>query len=109
MEIYDRGLRLRELRKECGFTQEKVAERLGVTRTTVGAYERNEKTPSLEVLERIAVIYHTSVDYILGLDKRKGFFMDELTDTHQKIVLDIVNLLKEEQREKRGERTTHVR
>lgn len=96
MEIYDRGLRLKALRKKAGLTQKDVATKLGITRSTVSAYERNNKSPSLEMLEGLAVLYHSSVDYILGLDNRTNFFIDDLTDNQQQIILTIVKLLRDE-------------
>ncbi len=96
MDIYDRGLRLKTLRKKCGLTQQDVADRLGVTRSTVSAYERNDKSPSLDVLERMAILYHSSIDYIMGLEKRTNLYIDDLTPNQQKIILAIVKMLRDE-------------
>ena len=77
MEIYDRGLRLKNLREKCRLSQKKAAERLEVTRSTISAYERNTKTPSVDMLVRLAILYHSSVDYILGLEDRTSIYVDE--------------------------------
>lgn len=68
MEIYDRGWRLKALRKKRGLSQKAVADRLGVDRAAISAYERNIATPRIDVLENLALLYRTSVDYILGMD-----------------------------------------
>lgn len=96
MEIYDRGLRLKALRKKCGLTQQDVANRLGITRSTVSAYERNNKSPSLDVLERMAIMYHSSIDYMMGLENRTNFYIDDLTPNQQEIILAIVKMLRDE-------------
>jgi len=96
VEVYDRGLRLKTLREKRGLSQKEVAARLGVTRATVSGYECNIKAPKLETLERLAVLYRTSVDYILGLDHRANIYIDDLTDSQQQTVIDIVNRLREE-------------
>jgi transcriptional regulator with XRE-family HTH domain len=96
MEIYDRGLRLKALRKKCRLSQQEVADRLGITRSTVSAYECNNKSPSLDVLERMAVLYHSSVDYMLGMDNRTSFYIDDLTPAQQEIILNIVQMLRDE-------------
>lgn len=94
MEIYDRGARLKALRKKHGFSQVQVAKRLDVTRSTISAYERNIKTPSVEVLEGLAILYRSSVDYILGLDHRRNLYIDDLTESQQATVETIVNVLR---------------
>ena len=96
MEIDDRGIRLKELRKKRRLSQKEVADRIGVATGTISAYECNTKTPSVEVLESLALLYNASVDYILGLDKRTNFYIDDLTASQQEIVLNIVRMLREE-------------
>lgn len=94
MEIYDRGLRLKQLRKKRGLTQKEVADRLKICTGTVSAYERNIKTPSLEILEQLAILYNTSPNYILGFDKKTSLFIDDLTEKQQQLVLSILDILK---------------
>lgn len=96
MEIYDRGLRLKELRERRGLTQKEVADRLHVTRATVSAYERNTKSPRLDTLEAMAVLYRSSVDYMLGLENRTNLYIDDLTESQQAAIMDIVERLRKE-------------
>lgn len=94
MEIYDFGLRLKSLRKSKSLSQEDVANKLNVTKSTISSYERNIITPSVEVLVDLAILYNSSVDYILGLDKRTHLFLDDLSDIQQKTILEMVDILK---------------
>lgn len=94
MDIYDRGNRLKALRKKRGLSQKQVADRLGVTRSTISSYERNTKVPSLEVLEGLAILYRSSADYILGLDHRRNIYIDDLTGSQQATVETIVDVLR---------------
>lgn len=96
MKIYDFGLRLKELREAKQLSQQEVAERLNVGRSTVSGYERNIITPSVEQLVRMAVLYNTSLDYMMGLDNRACFYLDDLSESQQQTVLDVVIRLKQE-------------
>jgi len=57
--------RLKDLREDSDWTQKQLAERLSISRSAYSAYENGANAPSIEVLLRLAEIYHTSVDYIL--------------------------------------------
>ena len=61
------GKRLKELRKLNSLTQTQLAVALGVTKATVSYYEKEERTPSPEMLVRIASVFHVSTDYLLGV------------------------------------------
>lgn len=94
--IYDFGMRLKQLREAKHLSQADVADRLEVTRSTISGYECNTITPSLEQLVKMAVLYNTSLDYIMGMKNRSYLYLDDLTDSQQKTVLDVVARLKQE-------------
>lgn len=96
MAVYDFGIRLKELREAKHLSQKESAGRLHVTRATISGYERNTITPSVEILVKMAVLYNTSLDYMLGMENRAHLYLDDLSKTQQKTVLDIVERLKEE-------------
>ncbi len=56
---------LRIFRKKSGFTQEEIAEKLGVTRQAVAKWERGETSPDVEFCIMLAELYGTSVDALL--------------------------------------------
>ena len=60
------GESIRKLRKEAGFTQEQIAEALGVSVSAVHKWESGKATPELETLVDIAEFFETSVDAILN-------------------------------------------
>lgn len=57
--------RLQTLRKNAAFSQEEVAELLGVSRQAVSKWESGQGNPELENLVKLSDIYHVSADYIL--------------------------------------------
>lgn len=58
---------IRALRVERGLTQREVAEVLGICQTGYSKYETGENDIPSAALIRLAELYHTSVDYLLGL------------------------------------------
>ncbi len=48
------GLRIRNYRNQCGYSQEKLAELSGCHPTYIGQVERGEKNATLESIEKIA-------------------------------------------------------
>lgn len=94
MEVYDFGIRLKQLRVKKGLSQAKVAEKLNVTKNTISSYERNIINPKLEVLIELAVLYDSSVDYILGLTNRTYIYIDDCTPEQQRLIENVVKSIK---------------
>ena len=46
----DFGNKLKELRLQAGLTQKQLADLIGVTKSVISFYERQERTPSPDVL-----------------------------------------------------------
>lgn len=60
------GQRLRELRNQKKYTQEYVANLIGVTRAAYSAYESDKRQPNFEILSKLANLYGVTTDYLLG-------------------------------------------
>ena len=58
--------RIRDLREDADLTQTQLAKQLGMSQTGYSKYETGENDVPTAVLIRLARIYNTSVDYILG-------------------------------------------
>jgi transcriptional regulator with XRE-family HTH domain len=57
--------KLKALRSSLGLSQEKFAERLGITRASVSAYEEGRAEPNLTLIEKIADLTHVSIDSLV--------------------------------------------
>ena len=87
------GLRIQNLRKQAGMTQEQLAERLNIATSTLGKLERGKQGASLELITGIAFSLGASLDYIvfgyeLDHDKIKTALKrmaDELLELEKKI------------------------
>ena len=58
--------RIRDLREDHGMTQKQIASLLGMSQTGYSKYETGENDIPTAVLLKLADIYHTSIDYMLG-------------------------------------------
>ncbi len=63
--------RLKTARKECGMTQQQVAELLGIDRSTYAYYELGVSNPSLENLVALSSMFGTDIEWFLGIDREK--------------------------------------
>ncbi len=63
---FDENLRI--LRKEKDYSQEYLAEKLGVTRQTISKWENGTAMPDLKKLIELADFFEVSMDDLLGLD-----------------------------------------
>ena len=59
---------IRFIRKQLGFTQDQFAQKLGIKRSLVGAYEEGRAEPRLDLLQAMAALIDSSVDKIIGED-----------------------------------------
>ena len=59
------GERIRQLRKEAGWSQAELAERVGTDSQRISRYENGRITPSLDAIVRIAEALNVSIDHLL--------------------------------------------
>ena len=62
------GKNLRHLRKSRGWTQDEMAQKLGIKRSLIGAYEEERADPRIDVLESLMEIFQLSMDELLLKD-----------------------------------------
>ncbi len=63
---------IKHLRKQKGYTQAELAERIGVTRSIIGAYEEQRAEPKIETIQKLAYLFELSLDQMINQDLRKG-------------------------------------
>ena len=59
------GERLQELRKSRQFSQEQLAEQLGVSRQAISKWESGQATPDVNNIIKLSGIYKVTTDYLL--------------------------------------------
>lgn len=63
--------RLKQCRKESGFTQREMAIYCNISEKAYQNYELMTREPKLEVLVKIAEVFHVSLDYLVGRTEKK--------------------------------------
>lgn len=60
------GNRIKQTRKFLGYTQNDLANLTGISRVSIGNYERNTRVPDGNTLKKLAIALETTTDYLLG-------------------------------------------
>lgn len=89
------GNRLRELRTGKKMTQQQLADRLGLTKSVISAYETAMRYPSYDVLIHIATIFRVSTDYLLGMEQNRTIDISGLSIENERLVYQLVEALRE--------------
>lgn len=83
---------MRCLREHYGLTQTQLAERLGVTKSAVNAWETGTNSPSLTYIIKLAQIYGVSTDYLLGVNERLTVDITNLDELQKQAVTLMIRL-----------------
>ena len=65
------NLKIRDLREDNDLKQSEIAKYLMCDQSLYSKYERGERVVPAEILEKLALFYKTSVDYLIGLTDEK--------------------------------------
>ena len=92
MDLVKTGKFLQLLRKENGFTQEELAEKLNVSRRTVSRWETGTNMPDLDILMELSDLYEVDLRDILSGERKSERMNEELKET----VLQVADYSNEE-------------
>lgn len=86
--------RIKTLREQAGMSQEKLAKRLGITRSSVNAWEMGISTPSTQYIAELAGLFRVSADYLLGLSETATVSIAGLTVADVGLVCHLISHLR---------------
>lgn len=66
---------LKKLRTDCGWSQQELAKKAGLAKSTISMLENGERKPSFEVLETLADIFNVNLDVLRGKTDT-GYYSD---------------------------------
>ena len=84
------GERIRSLRDKAGFSQAELARKLGVTRSSVNAWESGLSAPTSLYLVELAKLFHVSTDYLLGLSTDHQLCLSGFSENEVQILYSLV-------------------
>ncbi len=93
------GDRIKAYRISIKMTQMDFAARLGITGSSVSAYENGTRLPSYEVLVKIADALGVTTDELLGRKKNDKVIIDvtDLTPRERNVIQELIDLLTEKE------------
>lgn len=86
--------RIKRLREQYGITQSELAKQLGITRSSVNAWEMGISTPSTQYIVELASIFDVSTDFLLGVENTVSINVSGLSDKDIELINSIVSHLK---------------
>ena len=97
--MVDLSVKLKALRQQAGLTQKQLGERIGTTKATISYYELSERTPSPEVLIKLAGVFHVSTDYLLGVEtSTRTLDVGGLNEENIQLIQHLINALRENEK-----------
>lgn len=93
-EMVDFGNILKTLRLREKMTQAQLAQKLGLTKSVISAYETGLRLPSYDILIHIARIYNVSTDYLFGIEQKQEIDLSGLSQEEINALLNLINAMK---------------
>jgi len=88
------GNRLKTLRFKGNMTQAQLAQKLGLTKSMISAYESGLRMPSYDVLIHIAKNFNVSTDHLLGLERKQELDLGGLSEEETDALLNLIKAMK---------------
>lgn len=85
-------MKIASLRDKQGYTQEELADRLGISRAALSHYEKNRREPDFETLAKLADLFKVTIDYLIGRTNHPQSILQ--SDVKEKV--DTINLSEED-------------
>lgn len=92
--------KIKALRETKNMTQAELAKKLGITRSSVNAWEMGISVPSTQYVVELASLFKVSTDYLLDIKKTASLSLDGLTEDDVQVVFAVANQLRKKNKNK---------
>lgn len=89
--------RIKALREQNGYTQSDLAKKLGITRSSVNAWEMGISVPSTQYVVERANIFKVSTDYLLGVKTTASVSVEGLSEKDVQLVSAVIAHLRQKE------------
>ncbi len=83
--------KIKLLREASHLTQTELAKNLNITRSSVNAWEMGISVPSTTYLIELALLFHVSTDFLLGLEQNNTIDISTLSEREAVLVYELVD------------------
>lgn len=87
--------RIRSLRESMNLSQAELAKRLGITRSSVNAWELGISVPSTQYIVELSGIFKVSTDHLLCVDDTASVSVRGLSESDVKVIYSLIEHLRE--------------
>lgn len=87
--------RIKSLRESINLSQAELAKRLGITRSSVNAWELGISVPSTQYIVELSGIFKVSTDHLLCVDDTASVSVKGLSESDVKVVYSLIEHLRE--------------
>ena len=91
--------RIKHLREQMGLTQSDLSKKLGITRSSVNAWEMGISVPSTQYIVELAGIFKVSTDYLLGIKSTASVSVSGLSEQDIQLVNALISHLRKKNSE----------
>lgn len=86
--------KIKHLREQNELTQVALAKKLGITRSSVNAWELGISIPSTQYIVELALLFNVTTDYLLDVNTSAAINTDGLSAEDLKVLYSLVQHLK---------------
>jgi transcriptional regulator with XRE-family HTH domain len=86
--------KIKMLREKKNLTQADLARELGLTRSSINAWEMGLSVPSTNYIVELSKLFNVSSDYLLGLDETATLQVSGLTPKQVTVLTELIECLK---------------
>ena len=94
-DAFDFGLILKGLRKEKGWTQEELANKINKESSIISRYEKNLQSPTFNTVRAFSALFNVSMDYLSGMERQSNISTVGLNEKQRNIITQLIEQFRE--------------
>ena len=94
-DAFDFGLILKGLRKEKGWTQEELANKINKESSIISRYEKNLQSPTFDTVRAFSALFNVSMDYLSGMERQSNISAIGLNEKQRNIITQLIEQFRE--------------